>query len=276
MPDPEFIVNRTALIDADFIAYQLAAWAHSNQASTEEMAERIEETFADWMRRSCCTQSIACFSCSREDNFRKDAYPLYKSNRQSTPPAMLPTAKKLVSRASDRTVTLDRLEADDIMGILSTNGKVSNPVIITVDKDLRQIPGWHFNPDKEDFPVEIRKAEGDYLFYQQWLTGDSVDGFGGIKGMGPKRAHKVLAGTPSDGATDVMYDDPSLDLEHLVLAAYRDAGASLDEAVAQARCARILRAEDFDADNRQVIPWEPNEAVLANVGIALPEEAVSA
>lgn len=245
----DYHVERTALIDADFIAYQLAAWAHSAQADSLAMATRIEGQFEDWMQRSCCTHSIACFSCSRDDNFRRDHYPLYKTHRTTEPPAMLDRAKEIVSDAADRALMIPRLEADDAMGILATAGKVENPVIITVDKDLRQIPGWHFNPDKEDFPVFVSESDANRLFYQQWLTGDATDGFGGIKGVGPKKADKILHCGNCEGTP------PPECWEASVLDAYEKAGMSLDEALAQARCARILRAEDFDADNRRPIPW---------------------
>jgi DNA polymerase-1 len=262
----DYNVNRTALIDGDFIAYQLAAWAHANQADQFEMARRIEEMFEDWMRRSCCTGSLVAFSCSRDDNFRRDHYPLYKTNRTSEPPAMLNAAKAIVADQS-RPVYIDRLEADDILGILATNGKIENPVIITVDKDLRQIPGWHFNPDKEDFPVRVSELEADYVFYTQWLTGDSTDGFGGIKGCGPKKAVKILNGTAANETGVPLEADEEWCA--LAMLAYADAGMAGEAALAQARCARILRASDFDSESRTPIAWEPVN------GLTWPEEATA-
>jgi DNA polymerase-1 len=236
----DYIVKRTALIDADFIAYQLAAWAHGNQADSLEMTERIEETFNDWMTRACCTSFLICFSCPREEGFRRDHYPLYKAHRTTEPPAMLPRAREVLA-AYGRVVTIPRLEADDVMGILATNGKIDNPVIVTVDKDLRGVPGWHFNPNKEDFPVYVTEEQADRTFYSQVLTGDATDGFGGIKGVGPKKADRIL---------DAEGEWPAL-----VLAAYEAADMTLEEATAQARCARILRASDFDPESRAAIPW---------------------
>jgi len=241
-------VRRTALIDGDFIAYQLAAWAHSSQADSLAMSERIEETFGDWLQRSCCSDSLVMFSCSRDENFRRDSYPLYKAHRTAEPPAMLERAKEIVADCS-RLVTIPHLEADDVMGILATNGKIPCPVIVTVDKDLRQIPGYHFNPNKEDFPSLVSVADADAMFYQQWLTGDATDGFGGIRGCGPKKAQKILDTNTGDGAPTP--DDYELN----ICSAYEAAGYSRQECIAQARCARILRAEDFDAETRTPIPW---------------------
>lgn len=249
MSECKFKVERTALIDADFIAYQLAAWAHGNQATTEEMTQRIEDQFDEWMSNACCTYAFVCFSCDREDGFRKDHYPLYKSNRTSTPPALLPKAQRAVARAGDKVIRIPRLEADDIMGILATNGKVENPVIITQDKDLRQIPGWHFNPAKEDFPVQVTEVQGDYTFYTQWLAGDSTDGFGGIKGCGPAKAAKILNGG--------LWQEQ-------VMRAYATAGYTAEDAINQARCAKILRAEDYNSNDHAVIPWSPSDEAIAS------------
>lgn len=250
----DFKVRRTALIDADFIAYRLAAWAHGNQADSMELNERIADTFGDWLYRGACTDFVICFSCDRESNFRKDHYPLYKSHRTGEPPAMLTRAKDTLrgyaEACEQRVVTLPRIEADDIMGILATNGNILNPVIITEDKDLRQIPGWHFNPAKEDFPVYIDLLHADHAFHMQWLTGDSTDNFGGIKGMGPKKAAKLLGTvTPSSW-------------EETVVGAYIDAGYTLDQCIAQARCARILRHGDFDSKTRTPRPWSPHLQVI--------------
>ncbi len=241
-------VPRTALIDGDIIVYRAAAWAHGNQGDLCDVVERVEAEAAEWQAGAFANKAIITLSCSRENNFRRDHYPLYKAHRTGEPPAMLEEAKRAIKRLA-RTVTIPRLEADDIMGILATGTKVVNPVMVTIDKDLRGVPGWHFNPDKEDFPVLVTEEQANHQFAIQWLTGDATDGFGGIKGVGPAKAAKIL-----DGEDDWWT---------LALSAYLDKGYTYDEAMAQARCARILRAEDFDAEARVAIPWSDNKEVLA-------------
>lgn len=268
MTQIEYAVHRTALIDADFIAYKLAAWAHGNQADALEMATRIDEMFNDWLTRACCTEFLICFSCDREDNFRKDHYPLYKSNRTQEPPAMLGLAKEILSNKGT-VITIPHLEADDVMGILATGTKLTErgtvPVIISEDKDMRQIPGWHFNPAKEDFPVWLSEDDADLTFFTQWLTGDSTDGFGGIKGCGPAKAKKILG---VQEQVSVEWDGKELptyaeSLCLLALRAYREK-YTLEEALAQARCARILRTWDFDVSARIPIPWSPSDKIMEN------------
>lgn len=240
-------VHRTALIDADYLAYSTAAWAHSHQIDQLEMLEKLQQDLDLWIGMACASDAILLFSCSRYDNFRRDHFPLYKANRTTEPPALLAAAMQLLRKTEWRSVTRPRIEADDIIGILMTNGNVKNPVCISRDKDLRQVPGWHLDPYSEDFPVLVDRDAGDYLFYRQWLTGDSVDGFGGIKGWGPKKADKLLMGLSP------------LEWEAAVCDTYQKAGISYDHAVAQARCARILQAEDWDVENGAPRPWSPAE-----------------
>ncbi len=225
-------VERTALIDADHLAYQQAAAAHANQDSAHAMNERIQDLLAAYTRLACCTKFITVFSCSREDNFRREVYAPYKTNRTQEPPAMLDAARSLLAEAGP-TIHRSTVEADDVMGILQTNGKIAHTVIVSVDKDMKSIPGLHFNPDKDDFPVRVTLEEADYNFHIQWLTGDTTDGYPGIKGVGKVKAAKILR---------YAEDSPA----EAILGAYRDAGKTLEEALQQAQCARILRAEDWD------------------------------
>ena len=248
-----FHTERTALIDADHLAYQQAAAAHSNQSDGNEMAERIAALLEAYTRLACCTKFITVFSCDRSDNFRREVYAPYKTNRTAEPPAMLELAQQLLKDAGP-TINRANIEADDIMGIAQTGGKVLNPVIVSMDKDMKQIPGLHFNPDKDDFPVYISELQGDYAFFLQWLTGDSTDGYPGIKGIGPAKAIKIL--NRADDAEPVAYS-PIVGWSQVVLEAYRDAGKTLKEALQQARCARILRNEDWNTEDKCPILWKP-------------------
>ena len=64
-------------------------------------------------------------------------------------------------------------------------------VIISIDKDLNMIPGWHYNPDKDSLYF-VEYLEGMKWFYKQLLMGDSVDNIPGIKGIGIKKAEKLI------------------------------------------------------------------------------------
>ncbi|MDD9816698.1 MAG: hypothetical protein OXU61_00955, partial [Gammaproteobacteria bacterium] len=68
-------------------------------------------------------------------------------------------------------------------------------VIAGIDKDLKQIPGNHYNFNKQlhEF-VDDDNANLNLML--QCLTGDTSDNIPGIKGIGPAKAGKILAGVP--------------------------------------------------------------------------------
>lgn len=82
-------------------------------------------------------------------------------------------------------------EADDAIGIEQYRHPDRSTVIVTIDKDLNMIPGWHFNPRKQDIYL-VSKDEADRFFWWQMLVGDPVDNIPGINKVGPKTADKIL------------------------------------------------------------------------------------
>lgn len=67
----------------------------------------------------------------------------------------------------------------------------ADTIIVTLDKDLDQTPGWHFNfVTKRRY--YITPNEGMAFFYQQLLTGDRVDNIPGLPKVGPAKAKKIL------------------------------------------------------------------------------------
>lgn len=89
--------------------------------------------------------------------------------------------------------TIDILEADDAMAreqFVSLQTGVDS-IICTIDKDLNQIPGWHYNfVTKTKYWVTAE--EGMRFFYEQLLQGDTTDNIQGVPKVGPKTAKKLL------------------------------------------------------------------------------------
>jgi hypothetical protein len=83
------------------------------------------------------------------------------------------------------------MEADDAIAIKATELGHDNFVIVSIDKDLDQIPGHHYNFVKGEM-YEVSEEEGLKNFYKQILTGDRVDNIIGIKGCGPVKAEKLI------------------------------------------------------------------------------------
>jgi 5'-3' exonuclease len=82
-------------------------------------------------------------------------------------------------------------EADDAMGIAAYSLPEEASCIMTIDKDLDMIRGWHYNFVKQDL-YHITEEEAIKNFYLQLLTGDRVDNIPGLKGIGPVKANRIL------------------------------------------------------------------------------------
>lgn len=80
-------------------------------------------------------------------------------------------------------------EADDRLGIEMTRD--ANSVCCSIDKDLKQLPGWHFNFHTSEL-VAISGRQADLNFFGQVLSGDAVDNVPGLKGIGVVKAAKAL------------------------------------------------------------------------------------
>lgn len=128
---------------------------------------------------------------SGDDNFRKQVAVTkpYKGNRNSARPTYEQEIKAYL-RSEYNAEQVDNLEADDLMAM----NQGPNTVICTIDKDLRQVPGWHLNPDKEEEPVLISNEKAKYNYFWQMLVGDDVDNIPGVRRIGKKKATAMLEG----------------------------------------------------------------------------------
>ena len=89
------------------------------------------------------------------------------------------------------------MEADDLVCIWAYEAMEDGEpyVMAHIDKDLDQIPGLHYNFDSQKL-YDITAEEGHKKLMLQALTGDRTDNIPGIKGIGPKKAEKILEGVP--------------------------------------------------------------------------------
>lgn len=124
---------------------------------------------------------------SGENNFRKKIFPEYKANRRKMErPPSLPMVKQYFIHYPDQVA--DDLEADDLLGI----NQIEETCIVSIDKDMLTIPGWHYNFVKDEW-IYVTPGGAIKTFYTQLLTGDPADGIKGAKGIGIKKAEKILA-----------------------------------------------------------------------------------
>ena len=177
-------------------------------------------------------------------NFRKDVLPTYKDNRKDKrKPLALKELREYVIK-KHKGVVWDNLEADDVLGIMATEPTEEERIVVTIDKDLKTVP---CNLSSDGLNVErIPERLADYWFMIQTLTGDKVDGYDGVEGIGIKTAEKLIK-----KYTNV----PLLDLWKIVKKIYVDKGYTEAEALQQARVARILRHGEYNKKTGKVKLW---------------------
>lgn len=116
-------------------------------------------------------------------------------------------------------------EADDALGIEQYKMQVAyrkdntkpRSIIVSVDKDLKMIAGYHQDVSAMDLDPElIDTVTADRNFYSQLLSGDRVDNIPGIKGIGKAKGDKVVAecNTPKEMLDAVLkvYEEKELDV----------------------------------------------------------------
>ena len=236
------------LIDTDFLAYKSAQACEEGidfgndvivaQSKFSEVLKIFERELKKVKTAMMDDEVILYFSSPK--NFRKEISADYKGHRNRRKPLGY---KRLVNHCIDnyRTVLRDTLEADDSLGIDHTQFPDQDAIIVSPDKDMRQIPGvlWNMSDDVE----EITKEDGDRWHLMQTLAGDPTDGYPGCPGIGLKRAADLL--------------DKSDNPWKAVCQAFKDKGLSEDNALMNARLAKILQTENYDHDRNEPILWTP-------------------
>ena len=121
----------------------------------------------------------------------------YKGNRVSGKPLMYGPIRQYLLDVWDAEVVHGQ-ETDDEMAIrqtVRTNGGFKS-IIVAVDKDMLQVPGWHLIPNKGF--KQISEKRGTYRLYHQCITGDATDNIGGAYKYGPAAATKAVSACTSE------------------------------------------------------------------------------
>lgn len=133
------------------------------------------------------------------NSFRYNVVDLtYKANRLGTkPPIGLYDLKKIFDNEGKSTIHTN-IEADDAVVMLKKEYP-DKYILCAVDKDvLYSLEGRHFNYySSAKYGIDMKFIDVDAItalkhHYRQCLTGDTNDGIIGLKGIGPKKADKLL------------------------------------------------------------------------------------
>lgn len=182
--------NATALIDGDILVYRVGF--STNEPDEEKFAVSRMGNFVDRLIRLEGIETYEGYLTGK-NNYRSEiaTEQTYKGNRKDArKPVHYDSLREYLVSKWGFTV-IDGQEADDAMGIKAYDLPEDSSCIMTIDKDLDMIRGWHYNFVKEDL-YYVTEKEAIKNFYIQILTGDRVDNIPGIKGIGPVKANKIL------------------------------------------------------------------------------------
>ena len=253
-------MKTTLLIDADIVAYKVAAINQddfdfgdtgSGRFVNHDRAIRdIDEIIGGYCATLGTNEVIICLS-DPDRNFRKELYAGYKAKRtEIEKPELLQWAKDYMYREY-RSFVRPRLEADDVMGILSTHPKLipGRKIIVSEDKDMVTIPGYLYNPGKPERGVRhIDHMTADRALLYQTIIGDTTDGYPGCPGAGPL----------SPWACNLLSAESKAEMWAEVVDCYEYHGLNEQAAILQTRCAHILRSASYNFETRKVKLWKPS------------------
>lgn len=240
------------LIDADFILYKNAAACEtecdygsnvivvSSQFSDLQRAlQRDIDRIVRDLKHTISYDLILFFSDSV--NFRKTLYPDYKGHRNRKKPCGYKRAIEWLKTEFEVSI-FPNIEADDAMGIVQTREPEADHIIVSPDKDMRQIPGRLYDPNTQTL-TEITPEAGNRWHLLQTLAGDPTDGYGGCPGIGVVKGEKLLSTQGIGWST--------------ITGAFIKAGLTEDDALLNARLARILTTELYDDATHTPVLWTP-------------------
>lgn len=198
-----------ALIDADSLLYKVGfaieektIWNEFDvEAGLEDSPDithdtNIQQCYSTFdvlmdniMFATDADEALLVFSGGK--NFRLDFPVSYKENRKDSRKPL--GYKELLQYADDNydCIITDGIEADDL--VVYMKGQDDDYTLCAIDKDiLYQTIGTHYNYGKDEW-ITTKEFDAIWFAYYQTLTGDTSDGYKGCKGIGDKRARKILA-----------------------------------------------------------------------------------
>lgn len=235
--------NKVILFDADSLIYQaiykvvtfgeiraLLLSGESRYAIEQEILQRGYDRFEKMafdifneIEHDYNIVEIKYFFTNCKRNFRKDISQEYKANRKRN--KWVSELRKYLIDYLEGSYASDEYEADDLIYFNAQLYETDDYIICSIDKDLKQIAGLHFdyyqvklkdeNGDYmlDEFGQELKKRKGftlidqesaEKLVWEMMLIGDTSDNIKGVKGIGKVKASKLLENRSKWGKLRVL------------------------------------------------------------------------
>jgi DNA polymerase-1 len=240
------------LIDADIVAFRACAACEEHvavgefdykRADSARVQYKIIEDVQHILERTKADKVTMAFTS--ETNFRTPLMDSYKGHRDpKSRPLGLKAAREWMG-SYYTSLKFPDLEADDILGIMEP----AFDLLVSGDKDLLTIPGKHFNPQQDEGRGRfhtIDEATANTNWLVQTVQGDTADGYKGCPGLGEVRTRRLLE--PLSGDLKAQWA--------AVVAAFEKAEQTEEDAIRQARMARILRNGEWSLEGGVKL-WSP-------------------
>lgn len=200
-----------ALIDADIFQWEFgnATDDEGTPLSWPFIQARVQGRINGILEATGADEYQCYLTSDDKSNFRYSVATIkpYKGNRQGIEKPRYYNHIRNFLKDHRGAIEVHGMEADDALsieqygqlGYITVNGEqeirmeVSDTVICSRDKDLNMVPGWHYSwgagkcKEKEVWWQD--EIEGLKSFYQQLLTGDSVDNIPGLYGVGKSSSY---------------------------------------------------------------------------------------
>jgi hypothetical protein len=180
----------------------------------------------------------------------------YKGNRTADKPVHYHAIREYLSKFWGAE-TVDKIEADDHVSIVARATPAC--IIATIDKDLDQIPGDHYNYMKQ-VHYGVSPEEAELFFYQQAISGDATDNIPGCFKVGAVKAQRIVYDAHTEGGDWAV-------VWQAVLRAYAESVervgcpyAGTDTSVVALETARLVKLQEYP-NQLWTPPGVPDELV---------------
>lgn len=182
--------SKIVVIDADSLLY-IIGWRSKDLSINEEMIviADLSEYLTSVLYQVGVTRYIGVFSPKQTFRNQLAVSRPYKGNRPESPEWLQLWKPVIVDHCIKEFgfCIADNIEADDVLSIL----RGPDVILASPDKDLKQIPGNHYDYTKNIYST-VDEQTAERTLWKQVLMGDSGDNIPGLPRCGKVGAEKIL------------------------------------------------------------------------------------